>query len=147
MKAEYSLNGNEGNGFFGIGETIEASLLDYGMVMRNTRGDEYEVYFKVMEGYYGWGTIYKSEIEDIINGKSWVPEEKVEKMLKTSGQTKETFLDMPIELQIFTIRTVLGHSNTFGKTIEVYSTEEVMNAMLPVEDVEEEIDSETEIEF
>ena len=144
MQTEYSQDGNETCGFFGIGDTIEESLADYGMVMRNTRSDEYEVYFRVAEGLYGWGIIYQSEIESIVNGNSWVPNDKVKKILEQSEQTKESFLSIPIELQIFTIRMVLGHTNTFGKTIETYTTEDVVRAFTPLEDVEEEEVTEAE---
>ena len=146
MQTEYSLNGNKDTGiFFGIEDTAETSLINYGMVMRNTRGDEYEVYFKVAEGLYGWGVIYKSEIERIINNNSWVPVEKVDLILSKSEQTKESFLLMPIELQIFTIRTVLGHTNTFGKTFDAHTLDEVLRA-INAEKEEDEIVEEDEVE-
>jgi hypothetical protein len=146
MQTEYSQNGKSDTyEFFGIASTPEESLVESGMVMRNTRGDEYEVYFKVADLTYGWGIIYRSEIEDIIKGRSWVPEETVQKIVKSCGEKKETFLDLPIEFQIFTIRTILGHTNTFGKTIETYTFDEVLKTINSVDNpVEEEIEEERE---
>ena len=147
MQTEYSQNGlKDTSVFFGIEDTPETSLLEYGMVMRNTRGDEYEVYFKVAEGLYGWGVIYKSEIERIISNNSWVPVDKVDLILSKSEQTKESFLLMPIELQIFTIRMVLGHTNTFGKTIDVHTFDEVMRAINSDKEEDEIVEEEIELQ-
>ena len=147
MQTEYSHNGlKDTSVFFGIEDSAETSLLEYGMVMRNTRGDEYEVYFKVAEGLYGWGVIYKSEIERIITNNSWVPVDKVNLILSKSEQTKESFLLMPIELQIFTIRMVLGHTNTFGKTIDVHTFDEVMRAINSDKEEDEVVEEEIELQ-
>jgi hypothetical protein len=153
MQTESSLNGNKDEtSFFSIDDNLETSLSEFGMVMRNTRSDEYEVYFRVAEGLYGWGLICRSDIEDIINEKSWVPKEKIDFILSESQQTKESFLSMPIELQILSIRLGLGHTNTFGKTIETYTLDEVLkiiekdSSVEEVEEIEEQEEEQETIE-
>jgi plasmid maintenance system antidote protein VapI len=106
--------------FFGVDEDIMTSLTEYGLLIRNTRSDEYEAYYKVAQDRYSWSIIYKSEISDMVNGKSWLNANQIKKLLTSCGQTLESFMELPFEYQISAVRGFLGHTNTFGKTIEVF---------------------------
>lgn len=128
MNTVHSQNGivRDETEFFGVDEDITISLTEYGLLIRNTRSDEFEAYYKVAQDRYSWGIIYKSEISDLVNGKSWLSSNKIEKLLASCGQTLESFMELPFEYQVSAVRGFLGHTNTFGKTIEVFDTSEVL---------------------
>lgn len=115
-----------------LGNSLQHSLKEYGMVCRKERSDQYYFMYKVNEKYEE-GFISESEILDFMNGEAGYSVKEIKSFLdKVVNTTFMQFVKLPILEKVyklsqhFGVETILGKSIsplTFSTAMDIIETE------------------------
>lgn len=114
------------NQFETLNEDLKTSLEKYGLVARNERSDEYICYYKVKDDDYDYGFICESELNDILDLKSWVDKETRNEFLKFCDQKLEDYKRLPFIHKLFGILKFFKPEDIMGKCFEPMNISEVI---------------------
>jgi hypothetical protein len=106
--------------------SLEESLSKHGLVIYNHKSNDYICAYK-HDDTYEIGFLNEAEIDDFLNGKSWVTKNQIKKFIKKHLQLEEiTFKNLPIIYKIHSIINYFGVKNIMGpKLYEMNLTEAI----------------------
>lgn len=107
------------NVLHGIDASKEISLFEYGLLIasyaKDGYDDEYFCVYSVGDDLFSTGYIREHKLNDLINGKDWAKQEDINSFLSFTGDTKESWLKLPIAQKIHTCMMHWGYQNIMGE--------------------------------
>lgn len=106
--------------------SLEQSLNKHGLIAYNYKSDGYICAYK-HDTTYEIGFFNESEIEDFLNGKSWVTKNQIKSFIKKHLQLDEcSFKSLPIIYKMHSIINYFGVKNVMGPKIYEMSLTEAL---------------------
>lgn len=102
----------------GMDANLETSLFDDGFIAKQKADkdypDEWFVLYQISPNAYGTGHIREKELDDLINGKEWMDEDKINKFLDYVGDSKESWLKSSFINKLGDLLSYWGHEEILG---------------------------------
>lgn len=116
--------------WYGVDKDLETSLMEYQFVAKQPAkkdyNDEWYVLYKVDEDQFGTGWIRESDLNDIVEKRSWANKKDILSFLDTVDSTINEWLTMPFVNKLSDLISYFGIFNILGDTYHTIDTEEAL---------------------
>lgn len=100
-----------------LGQTISESLIDYGMVCRKEKSDQFYFVYKVNDTFEE-GFISENEIVEFLNGDTGYTKSEIMDFLKNVAKTSfMEFVQLPIIEKVYKLSKHFGVETILGKAV------------------------------
>jgi len=115
------------NLFTGFEGGYESSLKKHGLICRNEKSDQYLCFYSIAEGLYDYSFLNESDLDDIVNLKSWVKQNVLDEFLKFCNLSKDNFLKLPFMTKLHNMMQFFGKKDIMGTPTNSLTLKEVMD--------------------
>lgn len=112
--------------FYGLGIDVEDSLLNYGVVVRPEKSDQYVCIYRNGDNY-DYGFVNESELNDLVIGKGWAEPEAIDSFLRFCDKSLEDFLQLDFCQKLFALIKFFGVEDIMGTSYDPFSYKEAIN--------------------
>lgn len=106
--------------------SIRDSLTKHGLIVQNHKSDSYLCLYK-HDNAYELGFASESEISDLLNGKSWLNKQQINKFYSDVNLDVITFINLPFIYKLHSIMNYFGVGDIMGRKIYEMSLDEALN--------------------
>lgn len=107
------------------GTSIRDSLTKHGLIVQNHKSDSYLCLYKHDEAFE-LGFASESEISELLNGKSWVNKNQIQKFYSDLHLEEETFTNLPFIYRLHSIIKYFGVTDIMGRKVYEMTLDEAL---------------------
>jgi hypothetical protein len=111
--------------FYGLESDVYDSLLNYGLIVRLEKSDQYVCIYKAND-MYDYGFINESELHELMNLKSWVTTEDRDSFLSFCDKDLNGFLELDFCQKLFAMISFFGVEDIMGPSYDPLSLKEAI---------------------
>lgn len=112
--------------FHGLGSDVEDSLVNFGLIVRPEKSDQYVCIYRNGSNY-DYGFVNDSELNDLVFGKGWAEPEAIDSFLEFCDKSSEDFLKLDFCQKLFAMISFFGVEDIMGTTYDPISFKEALN--------------------
>jgi hypothetical protein len=111
--------------FYGLESDTYNSLLNYGLIVRPEKSDQYVCIYKVND-MYDYGFINESELHEHVTLKSWVTSKARDSFLSFCDKDLNGFLELDFCQKLFAMISFFGVEDIMGPSYDPFSFKEAI---------------------
>ena len=111
--------------FYGLGNDLYDSLLNYGLVVRNEKSDQYACIYKI-DDKYDYSFLNESELDGLVKGTGWIEKDSINSFLNFCDKNLNEFLELNFCQKLFALISFFGVADIMGMSYDPFSLKEAI---------------------